>query len=215
MYKISTDIHSAEYYYNSNLAELSDGVLEVVKQLETRDDVREFVKSMFPGSTISFGLKQARKYTAKAYVYDYVQGLHSINIKLVGGSSDIAWFLYRCFFFLFYDKEYFDGLYVKDRYIKLSITEKVEKKVAVTEETFVDALVKLGFNAKWADSTKNIYKYYMMKAIIVKEGNTFLVYNFNRGHGYIKTLSEKGKPASEVGSITDILGQPQIIFDAF
>jgi len=197
-----------------NFQELSDGVVDVLVDLETREDIRNFVKSMFPGSTISFSISQVRLKTSKNF-FDYVDGLGKITIKLIGGSDDIAWFLYRCLAVLFYDKEYFDGLYIKDRYIKLSITEKVEKKVAVTEETFVDALVKLGFNARWADSTNNIYKYWMMKAIIVKEGSTYLVYNFNRGHGYIKTLSEKGKPASEVGSITDILGQPQIVFDGF
>lgn len=214
MYNVSTEFRTDSYYYPMNFEELSDGVVDVLAELETREDVRNFVKSMFPGSTISFSTSQVRLRTSKS-LYDYVEGLGKITIKLVGGSNDIAWFLYRCLAVLFHEKEYFDGLYIKDRYIKLSITEKVDKKVAVTEETFVDALVKLGFNARWANSTNNIYNRWMMKAIIVKEGDTFLVYNFNRGHGYIKTLSEKGKPASEVSSITDILGQPQIIFDSF
>lgn len=211
MYRISTEIRKVSYYHDSYSDRLSDGVIDVLAEIETREDLRNFVKSIFPGSTISFAVHQP--YIKVAGVHQYVDELEKITIKLVNGSEDIAWFLFYCFSIMFENKNTFDGLRV--RTVKLSITEKVEKKVVVTEETFVDALVKLGFNARWADSTNNIYKYWMMKAIIVKEGNTYLVYNFNRGHGYIKTLSEKGKPASEVSSITDILGQPQIVFDGF
>lgn len=211
MYRISTEIRKVSYYYDSYLELLSDGVVDALAEIETREDLRNFVKSIFPGSTISFGVHHP--YIKVAGVRQYVDKLEKITIKLVNGSEDIAWFLFYCFSVMFENKDTFDGLVV--RTVKLSITEKVEKKVAVTEETFVDVLVKLGFNARWADSTNNLYRYYMMKAIIVKEGNTYLVYNFNRGHGYIKTLSEKGKNASEVGSVTDILGQPQIVFDGF
>lgn len=197
------------YYANKqpDSYDFTDKELSIVVDAES---FREVVKAHWPGCSLSMGR-------------NYGKLVHSITIKVPGAEdrkeqykieTNLGWFAY-----LVHNK--INNIFKSHAYyvdkidIKVSAQNKVLDSIKVTEETFVDALVKLGFNAKWANSTNNIYNRWMMKAIIVKEGDTFLVYNFNRGHGFIKTLSEKGKPASEVSSITDILGQPQIIFDSF
>ncbi len=189
---------------------LSDEAIEFASDLTSFEDIRNFVKGFFPESTISFSKRQVYTKVGRND-YEYQTRLDKIDIKLVNGSRDIALFIYYVLRVALNGCKEFDGLKVANP--TFNATEKPVKVKSVTQETFVDALRSLGFDAVWASSTNNIYKYRKMSAVIVKEGGTYLVYDFNRGHGYIKLLSEKAKKASEVSSITDILGKPQIVFD--
>ena len=186
----------SSYMSTYYLPELDENTLIAVNEIDSKEDLREFFKSVFSGLTISISLNSKTK------------NIKAIDVKLPEKDGDVESFIVSVLYHLYRNKGFFAN------YVKVAVSQKPVKAAAkVTETTFVEVLCSLGFNAAWASSTKSLYKYRKMSAVIVKEGGTYLIYDFNRGHGYIKLLSERAKKASEVSSSTDVLGEPQIVFD--